>query len=146
MELKAKMSGSIDYLSKEKIKQRLNDIIDIIDGYGLVKILSDDDATDVHQEYVEQDVAGEKVQTVIGTNYRINLFENDDVNIVFSKKSASYEQITSYRQTLKDLGFKNRTSYKSIGYGTFHMKSSVEVGVDKNSEDIVKIFSLFEIE
>jgi len=139
-----KLTGSINYLSKESIRSRLEEFIDIIDGYGLIKILADDDAKDVEQQYVQQDVAGISVQTVIGQNYRVNLHEDDSISMTFLVRGTTYERIQGYKQTLSELGFKNRTSYKNAGFG-LTLKSTVEINKDANSEDIVKMFSLFDI-
>ena len=146
MKVKAKMGGSINYLPKEKIRPRLTELVEIIDGYGLMKVLSDD-SSDVLQEYVEQEIVGVIVQTIIGKNYRINLFEDDSIQIIFQKRKIDYEQIMMYKEVLKELKFKNRTTYKSDGYGgTFLLKSTVDIDKNVNHEDIIKIFSLFNIE
>lgn len=141
----AKMGGSIKEIELKDIRPKLLEFIDMLDGYGIALILAGEEEKEVQQQYVEQDVMGLKVQTVIGKNYRINLFEDDKVEFNFSVKKLTYDKVMEFQSRLNEMRFEHRTTYKSE-WGGLGLKSVVVMDADKDTEIIMQVLMMFKIE
>jgi hypothetical protein len=139
------MGGSIISVEKETLRPRLVEFIDMLDGYGVALILAGQEEKDIEQQYVEQDVSGLKVQTVLGKNYRINLFQDDSIEITFSVRRLSYEKVIEFKDGLDQMGFIHRTTYKN-DYSGLLLKSVVTIHVANNTEEIMQMFMMFKLE
>lgn len=145
MKASAIMTGSIKEVDKDVFRPKLLDFIDMIDGYGIALLLAGDEEKEVQQQYLLQNVSGTEVQTVLGKNYRINLFPDDTVEFNFSIRNLNFDKINEFEAKLGEMGFKHRTTYTS-GWSGLTMKSIVEIDQDKDTEEVVSLMRMFKIE
>lgn len=133
------MSGSINNISRESLRPTLAGFVDLIEGYDVANMLTDDNAKEVNQMYIEQTIEDMKVQTVIGANYRINLLEDDSINLILSGSTmSSVEKVTEF---LKEQEYKYSTLPRRNS-----ARISIEIEKDADMEDIIKMFTLFNIQ
>ncbi|MNJ90566.1 hypothetical protein D3C87_81650 [compost metagenome] len=141
--ISAKMLGGIYNLNEKDIRPRLSDFIDLIDGYGVILLLAGEEK-EVEKQYILQDVGGIKVQTVIGKNYRINLYEDDSIDAIFIINGVGYDAIKGYIDSMNELSFEHNTTYSNSNKG-LSLKSVVKIKVNEDAEEIMKLLSLFKI-
>jgi hypothetical protein len=80
-----------------------------------------------------------KVQTVIGANYRINLLEDDSINLILT--GASISRTKEVIEFLEEQKYKYSTLPRSQS-----TRISIEIKKDADMEDIIKMFTLFNIQ
>lgn len=141
--ISAKMTGGIYDLKEEDVRSRLNDFIDLIDGYGVAQFLSGDE-TEIIKKYILQDVNGLKVQTVIGKNYRVNLYEDDSLEAIFVPNGLNYEAVQNFMESINKLSFEHNTTYGQSTKG-LRLKSIVKIKVKEDPEEIMRLLALFKI-
>jgi len=140
MIIKPIMSGKIEDISRESLRPTFAEFVDLIEGYDVANMLTDENAKEVNQAYVEQTIEGSiKVQTVIGANYRINLHEDDSIHLILNGSSFSNAQ------NVIDFLEEKEYTYKTLPKNS-SKRISVEIGKDADLEDIIKMFTLFNIQ
>lgn len=139
----AKMTGSIYDIEREQLKSKILDFVDLIEGYNLINVMTDDKFEEVSQRFIIQEVSSQKIQTVLGKNYRVNLFENDDLQILFTL-NVSYDRIKEITDGIDKLGFEHETDYRAV-FGALKLKSSIYIPNECDTEKVQRLLSLFEI-
>lgn len=141
MSLPKRMSGSIDYLKEDHIRTKLKDISSLIDSVNLINTLSENDTKEIQKTFVQQKVNKESVQTIIGTNYRINLFENNSLILVNTIKNATSFEKNKYEDELIKLGFIFK-SYLNGNSNTLKLSINIE---NHEDDELVQLFTLLQI-
>lgn len=142
---RAKMSGGVVELRKEDMQQRLQDVIEVIDSIDLTRMLTED-GENIKQQYLEQVVGKYRVQAVLGKNYRVNYFVDDDkieLNFVFG--GVSHKDIEEMEKKLKELNIGAKINKKHTGFGAFTVKINIEFEKNRDISDLVKLFTAFNI-
>lgn len=144
MEVKKMMSGSIDYLTRDKVNPQLLNFVEILESYDLVKNLADEKAEETEKAFILHDINGMKVQSVLGKNYRVNLYKDSTVELTFSKRNSTAKMRELYKEKLKEFNIKNTTSLKPTAFGVV-LKSIIIIDKETKDENILELFSLFNI-
>lgn len=142
---RAKMSGSVVELRKEDMQQRLQEVIEVIDSIDLTRTLTED-GENIKQQYLEQVAGKYRVQTVLGKNYRVNYFVDDDkIELNFVFRGISHEDIEEMEKNLKELNIGAKINKKHTGFGAFTVKVNIEFEKNRDISDLVKLFTAFSI-
>lgn len=142
---RAKMSGSVVELRKEDMQQRLQEVIEVIDSIDLTRTLTED-GENIKQQYLEQVVGKYRTQTVLGKNYRVNYFVDDDkIELNFVSRDISHEDIEEMEKKLKELNIGAKINKKHTGFGAFTVKVNIEFEKNRDISDLVKLFTAFNI-
>ena len=142
---RAKMSDSVVELRKEDMQQRLQEVIEVIDSIDLTRMLTED-GENIKQQYLEQVVGKYRVQTVLGKNYRVNYFVDEDkIELNFVFRGISYEDIEEMEKKLKELNIGAKINKKHTGFGAFTVKVNIEFEKNRDISDLVKLFTAFNI-
>lgn len=148
MELKSIMKGSIDNLKREDIRPRLTHFIELLDAYNLMNVLTNDDAKDLQLNFAVQKVEDVTVQTVMASTFRINLHDNDSIQVTISKKLGSWNTysgvVDGFKDILNELKIKHRTTTTNK-FG-LALKSTFEIEKNVSDEDILRIFQYLNLD
>jgi hypothetical protein len=144
--ISSKMMGSIYEIEQNKIKPRLQEIVDVIEGMNLLNFLAsnDDDKNSKDDKSISltfaEQVINRKltIQTIIGKNYRANIYPSNNVELIFDFK-RTFEESLEFKKKLNELGFNFQTR------NGLKMKFVVEIPHDMESEKLTELFSIFEI-
>ena len=130
-------------LDVRDVDSRLLRISDILDGYNVIRALSEE--KEMEWGFSRQRIVDKDFQFIMGKNYRINLLSNGDLQFVYIENGIMQAEISSYENKLSELGYSSKSFNKQSGYGN---KTRISIGIGKGKdieEDIMKIFSVFNI-
>lgn len=143
--LSRKMNGAVAYSDFNSIGESLREISEIIDSYDLAGQLSNEEGKykKVQQEFITMTVQGEKVESILGRNYRVNLFKDGSIEFNFSKIVNGYQLSVETEAKIKEFPYESKTYVNTKGYGEFEVKANLKLGTVIDLEKLMElIFSL----
>lgn len=146
--LNRKMSGAMKYSDIQSVSKPLQEISDIITSYDLANKLTKDDMskyTAIAQQFAEMTVENETIESLLGKNYRINLFKNGAIEFNFKSTISGHESAEEVKAKLDSFPFESRSSVQSKGFGQFEVSCNMKLGEIIEFEKVMELISELKI-
>lgn len=147
--LSRKMSGSMKYSDIQSVGKKLKEISEIITAYDLANKLSSDDVSKymaIAQQFSEMTIQGETIESILGKNYRVNLFKNGNIEFNFKKIVIGHETAESIKNKFDSFPFESRSSIQSKGFSQFEVSCNMKLGQNVDFEKVMELISNLKIE
>lgn len=142
--LNRKMSGAMKYSDIQSVGKKLQEISDIISAYDLANKLSSDDISKyqaIGQHFAEMTIENETVELILGSNYRVNLFEDGTIEFNFKASVMGHEQAENLKKKIESFPFESRSSLQPRGFSNFEVSCNMKLGQTVEFEKVMDLIS-----
>lgn len=131
---------AVDYESSSELAK---EVFNAIGAYKTMEILSEGEQKNLKYELMIHKEA-DGVETIIGENYKFNVFENS-FHMIVKFKVTGYDLIKQYKESLFALGITSvNDKTKSLGMNNFEVMFVIKFD-QMDLEVLMPLFSLFNV-